>query len=86
MKKPIKKLAKPKRSRPRLSVMDTIRTHPRVAYVMDERDIGNGVLVELKQGFTFEEGVDNRVIGEDTASELLRTIRRSEPFEGPYTP
>jgi hypothetical protein len=63
-----------------------LRKHSRVEHVDDERAIGNGVIVTLRQGWTFEPGVDNRVRGEDTALGALLTVKLSWPFAGPYDP
>lgn len=61
-----------------------LRKHPRVEIVDDERQIGNGVIVTLKKGWTFDPAFDNRVRGEDTIKEMLDSVRRAAPFEGPF--
>lgn len=58
------------------TVMDTLRKHPRVEIVDDERSIGNGVIVTLRAGWSFDPiDPENRVRGEDTASEMLSSVR-----------
>ncbi len=66
--------------------LDRLRRHPRVEIVDDEREIGNGVIVTLKQGWTFDWTQDNRVAGEDTPREALALVRTAQPFAGPYDP
>ena len=61
-----------------------IRADRRVEIVDDERAIGNGVIITLRQGWTFSAMEDNRVAGEDTVSEALKLLRRAQRFEGPY--
>lgn len=61
-----------------------LRKHPRVEIVDDERQIGNGVIVTLKKGWTFDPAFDNRVRGEDTIKEMLASVRSAAPFEGPF--
>lgn len=58
---------------------------PIVEIVDDERDLGNGVIVTLKKGWTFEKGQDNRVRGEDTVHEIYDAVKNiTVRFEGPY--
>jgi hypothetical protein len=60
------------------SVLETLKAHPRVAIVDDERAIGNGVIVELAAGFSFDPvDPENRVSGEDTPSKMLAAVRRA---------
>ncbi len=68
-----------------LSTLDRLRRNPRVELVDDERDIGNGVLVTLRRGWTFTPGEDNRVRGEDTLRQAGVEVRAAKPFGGPYT-
>ena len=63
----------------------TLRKNPRVEIVDDERAIGNGVIVTLKQGWTFDEAQDNRVAGEETIAEAAKLVRSAKRFAGPYT-
>ena len=69
-----------------MTTMERLLKHPRVEFVDDERDCGNGVIVTLRQGWTFDPMCDNRVVGENTVSEALARVRMSLPFAGPYTP
>jgi hypothetical protein len=64
--------------------LEKLRKHPRVEIVDDERGIGNGVIVTLKQGWTFDTAFDNRVRGEDTIREMLDSVKRATEFAGPY--
>lgn len=68
-----------------MDAMGRLVAHARVEIVDDERSIGNGVIVTLVRGFTFDALQDNRVSGADTASEALTMVRRAKAFEGPYT-
>ena len=62
-----------------------LRRHPRVEIVDDEREIGNGVIVTLRQGWSFDPWQDNRVAGEDTPRAAMELVRSALPFAGPYT-
>lgn len=63
-----------------------LRKHPRVETVDDERGIGNGVIVTLKAGWTFDPRQDNRVAGEDTARKALELVcHHSFKFKGELT-
>lgn len=64
--------------------LEKLRKHPRVEIVDDERGIGNGVIVTLKKGWTFDPAFDNRVRGEDTIKEMLESVRMASPFSGPF--
>jgi len=65
--------------------LDRLRRHSRVGLVDDERGIGNGVIVTLKQGWTFDQLCDNRVRAADSPSAALVEVRYySHPFAGPY--
>ena len=67
--------------------IDRLRRHTRVEFVDDERKIGNGIIVTLKKGWTFDPGCDNRVRGSNTPSAALGEVRYySHPFAGPYDP
>lgn len=65
-------------------VMETLRNHPRVEIVDDERRSGNGVIVTLKRSWTFDPVCDNRVSGEDSPSAALSAVRAAHPFAGPF--
>ncbi len=58
--------------------MARLRSHKRVEIVDDEREIGNGVIVTLKAGWSFDPlDPENRVCGEDTITEILYRISRA---------
>ena len=63
--------------------LDKIKNDPRVDHL--DLDDPCGPIVTLKQGWTFDALCDNRVAGEDTASALLKTLRSTQPYPGPYT-
>lgn len=65
--------------------LDRLQRNPRVEIVDDEREIGNGVIVTLKQGWSFDPLQDNRVSGEDTPKQMLDAVRYAYAFAGPYT-
>lgn len=67
-----------------MTTLDRLRTHPRVETVDDERRSGNGMIVTLKRGWTFDLVTDNRVSGEDTVTAALAAVRRSHPYAGPF--
>ena len=56
----------------------------RIDFVDDERDIGNGVIVTLKRGWTFDALTDNRVAGADTPSDAIYMVKNATEFFGPY--
>jgi len=66
--------------------MKRLLTHPRVEFIDDERDIGNSLIITLRQGWSFEPGIDNRVSGAFTVAEALRMVRDAYAFAGPYEP
>jgi hypothetical protein len=68
----------------RLNSLDRLRRCPRVEIVDDEREMGDGVIVTLRQGWSFDQLADNRVRGEDTPSQALKAVRYAHPFAGPY--
>ncbi len=43
-----------------------------------------GPIVTLRKGWTFDPQCDNRVLGEDSAKTLLRSLKQAKPFAGPY--
>lgn len=67
------------------SAIDRVRAHPKVEIVDDERAVGNGVIVTLKRGWTWDQLVDNRVSGEDTPTQMLEKLKWAHQFSGPYT-
>jgi hypothetical protein len=64
--------------------MTKLSRHSRVEIVDDERSIGNSIIITLKQGWTFEPGIDNRVGGADTMKDALALVRGAHAFAGPY--
>jgi hypothetical protein len=67
-----------------MTSLAAIRKNPRVEIVDDERSCGNGIIVTLKQGWTFDEMQDNRVAGEETVAEAAKLVRSAKRFAGPY--
>lgn len=67
-----------------MSDLDRLKKHRRVEIVSDERRIGNGVIVTLKRGWSFDPLADNRVAGEDTPSVALASVRRASVYTGPF--
>ena len=67
-----------------MTSLAAIRKNPRVEVVDDERSCGNGIIVTLKQGWTFDEMQDNRVGGEETLAEAIKLVRSAKRFAGPY--
>lgn len=65
--------------------LDRLRRNPRVEIVDDERDIGNGVIVTLRKGWSFDPLQDNRIAGQDTPRKALDMVRSALAFAGPYT-
>lgn len=60
------------------TVLQQLQDHPRVEIVDDERSLGNGVIVTLRAGFSFDPiDPENRVAGEDTPSQMLAAVRSS---------
>lgn len=56
-----------------------------VEIIDDERAIGNGFIVTLRRGWTFDPLTDNRVAGADNITDLRQLIGRAQSFKGPYT-
>ena len=63
-----------------------IRNHPRVIIVSDERKLGNGIIVTLRNGFSFDSLCLNRESGFSTVDEAIESVGRSVRFSGPYDP
>ncbi len=57
----------------------------RVERIDDERGIGNGVIVTLRQGWSFDALQDNRVAGVGLMRCVDELIASAKPFAGPYT-
>lgn len=62
------------------STFDQHCLSPRVEFVDDERSIGNGVIITLRQGWTFDPLQDNRVSGADTVTKALAMVRSAYTF------
>ena len=59
--------------------------HKRVESIDDERSLGNGVIVTLRQGFTWDLLQDNRVRGFNSLNNALKAVNLdSKVFLGPY--
>jgi hypothetical protein len=65
-----------------MKTLSKIRNDPRVEHL--DLDDPCGQIVTLRKGWSFDPNQDNRVLGEDAASELLKSLRRAKPFAGPY--
>ena len=66
--------------------LDRIRADRRVEIVDDERHVGNGIIITLRQGWSFSIEIDNRVAGADTATQARTLLTTARKFEGPCTP
>lgn len=66
-------------------LIETIRNHPRVEDVTDERASGKGVHITLRQGYTFDRGSDTRTTREDKLGGAIAAVRLAHRFAGPYT-
>lgn len=69
-----------------MTTLARMRKDRRVETVDDEREIGNGVIVTLRQGWTFDPLADNRVAGADTVTEARALLTTAQPFSGPFDP
>lgn len=67
-----------------MTSLAAIRKNPRVKFVDDERSCGNGIIVTLRRGWSFDALEDNRVAGEDTVAEAAKLVRSAKRFAGPY--
>ena len=56
-----------------------------VACIDDERKSGNGIIITLRKGWTFDPLQDNRVAGADTVTEAQALLSRARTFDGPFT-
>ncbi len=65
--------------------LQKIRNSLCVDTVDDERRSGNGIIITLRQGWTFDPLQDNRVAGADTITEAKSLLSRAKAFDGPYT-
>ena len=66
--------------------IERLRRHPRVELVDDEREIGNGIIVQLRAGWTFDQLEDNRIAGADSVPEARRLVASAHPYSGPLDP
>ena len=58
------------------SLIQTLRTHKAVAYVDDERNIGNSIIITLNDGYEFGDDPGCGVRGVDTLKEGLQAVRK----------
>lgn len=56
------------------SSMQRLKGDQRILHLDDERSIGNGIIIMLKEGYVFYD--DCGVIGADTPMEALREMKR----------
>lgn len=68
-----------------MTTLERLRRHSRVELVDDERREGNGVIVTLRKGWSFDPKQDNRVAGEDTPYKAMQLVRSARDFHGPFT-
>jgi hypothetical protein len=66
-----------------MRAIDRIRKDRRVEFLDIEDDV---LMVQLRQGWSFDPTCDNRVRGERTASMVIKTLRDARPYAGPYDP
>lgn len=62
-----------------MTSLAAIRKNPRVKFVDDERSCGNGIIVTLRRGWSFDALEDNRVAGEDTVAEANKAATVDAP-------
>jgi len=67
-----------------MTLMSQLKKNPRVEIVDDERSMGNGIIITLKQGWSFDPMQDNRVAGADTIIEAVRLPEIARAYSGPY--
>lgn len=67
------------------STLDRLRNDRRVEHVDDERSCGNGIIITMKAGWTFDPCCDNRVAGADTVTEARELLRSAKPYSGELT-
>lgn len=58
-----------------MKTADTLRKHPRVMSVDDERELGNGVIVMLRDGYEYVADPGCGTRGFDSFSEALREVK-----------
>jgi hypothetical protein len=69
-----------------VSALSDLRDNHRVEIVDDERAIGNGLIITLRAGWSFDPTQDNRVAGADTVQQAQQLVRSARPFNGTLTP
>lgn len=67
-----------------MTTLSRLRADKRVQHIDDERNCGNGIIVTLARGWTFDALQDNRVAGADTVTEAKMLVISARPFAGPY--
>lgn len=67
-----------------MASVQQVRRMRKVEIVDDERDIGNGLIVTLRKGFSFDPFCDNRVAGADNATEAVHLVNSARTYHGPY--
>lgn len=67
-----------------MSSLAKLKLDRRVELVDDERDIGNGIIVSLYEGWTIDPGDPHAsVFGEDTVKECWETLRTAKLYKAP---
>jgi hypothetical protein len=67
-----------------VTVIKQLRKHSRVEIVDDERELGNGIIVTLRKGWTFDPAQDKRGAAAATFREAWEMVRQAHPFAGPW--
>ena len=67
-----------------MSSLAKLKLDRRVEFVDDERDIGNGIIVSMYEGWTLDP-FDRyaTVFGEDTVKECWETLRTAKRYKAP---
>lgn len=66
-----------------MNLITVIRAHPRVEHVEDQRSDGRGIVITLRQGFTFDRGTDTRTHCEKTLGGALAAVKLAYRFGEP---
>lgn len=69
-----------------MTLLEKLRGDLRVEIIDDERSIGNGIIITLRQGWSFDQMADSRVAGEDTLKDALNLLTRAKPYSGIMDP
>lgn len=64
-----------------MKTIEKIKARPHVAFVDDERSIGNSLIVTLVEGFCFKAEPGCGVRGYDTVTEAERESRAGEVYQ-----